>query len=40
MVHTTQHFPAVSKDIFGSPCAICSNLVTWKQFLNSLARQN
>jgi len=35
-VHTTQHFPAVGKDIVGSPCAICNNLVTWKQFLNSL----
>jgi len=28
LVHATQHFPAVGKDIFGSPCAICDNLVT------------
>ena len=27
-LHTTQHFLAVSKDIFGSPCAICNTLVT------------
>jgi len=33
-VHTTQHFLAVSKDIFESPCAIFNNLLTWKQFLN------
>jgi len=39
LVHATQHFPAVGKDIVGRPCAICNNLDTWKQFLNSLTHQ-
>jgi len=39
-VHTTQLFLAASKDIFGSPSAIFNNLLTWKQFLNSLGHRN
>ena len=40
LVHATQQFLAVNKDIFGSLYAIFNNLLPWKQFLNSLAHQN
>jgi len=40
LVRAIQHLPPVSEDSFGSPCAICNNLLMWKRFLNSPVHQN